>query len=132
VRCRWIIGADGFHSRVRQWAGLGPVWKGARRIGLRQHFRIRPWTDFVEVYWHNHCQAYVTPIGTEEVCIAMLGSAQGGGAVFGSDQPVSSACKPPREHRADRSSARRNFDVHQIARRDPGAHRIGGRCIWFS
>jgi flavin-dependent dehydrogenase len=77
VRCRWIIGADGFHSRVRQWAGLQAVWNGARRIGLRQHFRIRPWTDFVEVYWHNHCQAYVTPIGADEVCIAMLGSATG-------------------------------------------------------
>ena len=77
VRCRWIIGADGFHSRVRQWAGLQAVWNGARRIGLRQHFRIRPWTDFVEVYWHNHCQAYVTPVGADEVCIAMLGSATG-------------------------------------------------------
>src|SRR5208282_757693 len=47
VRCRWIAGADGFHSRVRQWAGLQPLWSSARRIGLRQHFRIEPWTDFV-------------------------------------------------------------------------------------
>src|SRR5271169_6810347 len=76
VRCRWIIGADGFHSRVRQWAGLQPVWNGARRIGLRQHFRIRPWTDFVEVHWHKRCQAMVTPVGTEEVCIVITGSAQ--------------------------------------------------------
>jgi menaquinone-9 beta-reductase len=73
VRCRWIIGADGFNSRVRQWVGLLPVWSGARRIGLRQHFRVRPWTDFVEVYWHNRCQVYVTPVGTDEVCIAMIG-----------------------------------------------------------
>ena len=76
VRCRWIIGADGFHSRVRRWTGLLPVWNGARRIGFRQHFRVRPWTDFVEVYWHNHCQAYVTPIGADEVCIAMIGNAR--------------------------------------------------------
>ena len=76
VRCRWIIGADGFHSRVRRWIGLLPVWNGARRIGFRQHFRVRPWTDFVEVYWHNHCQAYVTPIGADEVCIAMIGNAR--------------------------------------------------------
>jgi 2-polyprenyl-6-methoxyphenol hydroxylase-like FAD-dependent oxidoreductase len=73
VLCRWIIGADGFHSRVRQWSGLLPVWSGARRIGLRQHFRREPWTDFVEVYWHSHCQAYVTPVGPDEVCIAMIG-----------------------------------------------------------
>ena len=76
VRCRWIIGADGFHSRVRQWSGLLPVWSSARRIGLRQHFRVERWTDFVEVYWHNQCQAYVTPVGPNELCIAMIGGAK--------------------------------------------------------
>ncbi len=73
IRCRWIVGADGFHSSVRRWAGLLPDWNGARRIGLRQHFRVRPWTDFVEVYWRTHCQAYVTPVGVDEVCVAMIG-----------------------------------------------------------
>jgi 2-polyprenyl-6-methoxyphenol hydroxylase-like FAD-dependent oxidoreductase len=76
VRCRWIIGADGFHSKVRQWSGLLPIWSGARRIGLRQHFRVQRWTDFVEVYWHDQCQAYVTPVGPAELCIAMIGSAK--------------------------------------------------------
>ena len=85
VRCRWIIGADGFHSRVRRWAGLAPVWTGARRFGLRQHFRVRLWTDFVEVYWHNQCQAYVTPVGPDEVCVAMVGSAR---QVRASDLPT--------------------------------------------
>ena len=75
IRSQWIIGADGFHSRVRQWAGLAPpVWNGVRRIGLRQHYRIRPWTDFVEVYWRKGCQAYVTPVGANEVCVAMVRS----------------------------------------------------------
>jgi len=74
VRCRWVIGADGLHSRVREWAGLRPVWSGARRMGIRQHFRIRPWTDFVEVHWRTGWQAYVTPVGPQEVCIAMIGS----------------------------------------------------------
>lgn len=76
VRCRWIIGADGFNSRVRRWAGLLPVRNSARRIGFRQHFCVRPWTDFVEVYWHNHCQAYVTPVGENEVCVAMIAGAR--------------------------------------------------------
>jgi flavin-dependent dehydrogenase len=70
---------------VRQWTGLHPVWIGARRIGLRQHFRIRPWTDFVEVYWHNHCEAYVTPVGPDEVCIAIITSSKEVGA---SDLPT--------------------------------------------
>jgi flavin-dependent dehydrogenase len=75
IRCRWIVGADGFHSSVRRWTGLAPDWIGSRRIGLRQHFRVRPWTDFVEVYWRKDCQAYVTPIGVDEVCVAMVGTA---------------------------------------------------------
>jgi menaquinone-9 beta-reductase len=75
IRCRWVVGADGFHSSVRRWAGLAPDWNGARRIGLRHHFRARPWTDFVEVYWRKNCQAYVTPVGVDEVCVAMVGTA---------------------------------------------------------
>ena len=75
VRCRWIIGADGFHSRVRRWAGLSPVWRGVRRIGVRQHFRVRPWSEFVEVYWNSHCQAYVTPVSPDDVCVAIIGRA---------------------------------------------------------
>jgi flavin-dependent dehydrogenase len=74
IRCRWIVGADGFHSIVRRWAGLAPVWTGTRRIGLRQHFRVRPWADFVEVYWRKDCQAYVTPVGMDEVCVALVGT----------------------------------------------------------
>jgi flavin-dependent dehydrogenase len=75
IRCRWIVGADGFHSSVRRWTGLAPDWNGARRIGLRQHYRVSPWTDFVEVYWRKDCQAYVTPVGVHEVCVAMVGTA---------------------------------------------------------
>ncbi|MGO9173643.1 MAG: FAD-dependent monooxygenase [Rhodomicrobium sp.] len=74
VRCGWIAGADGFHSRVRQWTGLQQSWSSARRIGLRQHFRTEPWTDFVEVYWNRNAQAYVTPVGPDEICIAMIGT----------------------------------------------------------
>ncbi len=77
VRCRWIVGADGSQSQIRQWAGLHPVWNSARRIGLRQHFRIRPWTDFVEVYWRKGCQAYVTPVGPSTVCVALLSGTPG-------------------------------------------------------
>ena len=75
IRCRWIVGADGFHSTVRRWTGLAPDWNGARRIGLRQHYRVRPWTDFVEVYWRKYSQAYVTPVDVDEVCVAMVGKA---------------------------------------------------------
>lgn len=74
VRCRWIVGADGLHSRVRQWAGLGGVPTPQMRVGIRQHYRVRPWTDLVEVYWHASGQAYVTPVAPNEVCVAVLNS----------------------------------------------------------
>lgn len=73
---RWIVGADGLRSKVRRWAGLergaGRKGAGRRRFGVRRHFRVRPWTDRVEVYWSAGCEAYVTPVGPEEVGVAML------------------------------------------------------------
>jgi len=74
LRYNWLIGADGIHSWVRQSAGLQIISSTRRRIGIRQHFRVEPWTDFVEVHWNRHCQANVTPVGPDEVCIAMIGT----------------------------------------------------------
>ncbi|HEY6377279.1 MAG TPA: FAD-dependent monooxygenase [Edaphobacter sp.] len=71
-RARWIVGADGPQSRIRACAGLDKASISSRRIGLRQHFAITPWTDFVEVYWTNRAQAYVTPISSGEICIAFV------------------------------------------------------------
>jgi menaquinone-9 beta-reductase len=72
LRGRYLIGADGHQSRVATWAGLTQATIHSRRIGLRQHFTIAPWTNFVEVYWSNHGQAYVTPTSTNEVCVAFV------------------------------------------------------------
>jgi menaquinone-9 beta-reductase len=72
VRARFAVGADGHQSRVRAAAGLEDARVSGRRIGLRQHFEIAPWTTFVEVYWSDFGQAYVTPVGPEEVCVAFL------------------------------------------------------------
>lgn len=73
-KARWVVGADGLRSRVRQWAGLdagpGPV----RRFGVRRHFAAVPWTGLVEVHWGPGCEAYVTPVGKDEVGIALLWS----------------------------------------------------------
>lgn len=72
VRARWIVGADGANSRVRRWSGLDcPVYY-QRRFAYRRHYRVRPWTDCVEVYWGEELQAYVTPVGSMEVCIAVV------------------------------------------------------------
>ena len=69
---RWIVGADGSNSRIRQISGLGIATKEASRFGFRRHYRIAPWTDCVEVYWASGCQIYVTPVARNEVGIALL------------------------------------------------------------
>jgi flavin-dependent dehydrogenase len=78
IRPRFIIGADGHQSRVRTWASLDRATFRSQRIGLRQHFAIDPRTtslpDFVEVHWSEHCQAYLTPVSSDEICVAFIGS----------------------------------------------------------
>jgi flavin-dependent dehydrogenase len=77
VRSRWVIGADGEASRVREWAGLEPARYEKIRFGQRQHFRIAPWSDLVEVYWARDCQIVVGPVGSEEVCVAVTSRSPG-------------------------------------------------------
>jgi menaquinone-9 beta-reductase len=72
ISCRWIVGADGQNSHVRDWARLSAGSGRTQRIGLRQHFQVRPWSDYVEIYWGSHGQAYVTPVGRNEICVALL------------------------------------------------------------
>jgi flavin-dependent dehydrogenase len=72
LRARWIIGADGANSRVRRWASLEAVRSESHRYGFRRHYRVRPWTDFMEVYWGAGSQMYVTGVGRDEMCIALL------------------------------------------------------------
>ncbi|MHB8485596.1 MAG: NAD(P)/FAD-dependent oxidoreductase [Candidatus Acidiferrales bacterium] len=72
IRARWIIGADGQNSRVRQWAQFTPARKKGLRYGFSSHFQITPWSDYVEVHWGRDCQIYVTPVGRQEICVAVL------------------------------------------------------------
>lgn len=68
----WLIGADGLHSQVRKWANIVAVTGPARRLGIRRHFTVKPWSDFVEVWWADDAEAYVTPVGPERVGVAFL------------------------------------------------------------
>ena len=62
LEARWIVGADGLHSKVRRWAGLeGRPFPG-RRFGVRRHYAVETWTDMVEVHWGDRADAYVTPV----------------------------------------------------------------------
>ena len=72
VRARWVVGADGGQSRVRHWAGLDAHQRENVRFAFRRHYRVTPWTDFMELHWGARCQFYVTAVGPAEVCVAMI------------------------------------------------------------
>jgi flavin-dependent dehydrogenase len=72
VRARWILGADGGHSAVRRWARLEACHRDSRRFGFRRHYRVAPWSEFMEIHWGNGCQIYVTPISPREVCVVLI------------------------------------------------------------
>ena len=75
--CRWIVGADGQNSNVRQSARLGPARYRPSRFGFRLHYAIAPWTDLVEVHWGSKTQMIVTPTATNEICISLFSNDSG-------------------------------------------------------
>jgi flavin-dependent dehydrogenase len=72
IEGRLLVAADGLHSRIRREAGLELPAGGPRRFALRQHFRCRPWSHFVEVYFSGGVEAYVGAAGPERVGVTFL------------------------------------------------------------
>jgi menaquinone-9 beta-reductase len=71
VSSRYIAGADGSGSRTRRRCGFGRS-RGTMRFASRRHYRIKPWAEYLEIYWGARAQAYVTPVSEEEVCVVVL------------------------------------------------------------
>jgi flavin-dependent dehydrogenase len=69
---RWLVAADGLHSRLRRGAGLAGRPAPRRRFGVRRHYRLALWSEHVEVWWTDGCEAYVTPVAGELVGVAVL------------------------------------------------------------
>jgi flavin-dependent dehydrogenase len=113
VRGRWLVGADGRASRVRQWSNLGGRTARSRRFGIRRHFEIEPWSDLVEVYWSDGREAYVTPVADAMVGVALLWS--GRPATF--DDLFQSF-----------PSLRRRLENAPVASKDRGAGPLEQRC----
>lgn len=78
MTARWLIAADGLHSPVRRTLGLALPDRAEGRYGLRRHYRVEPWTDFVEVHWSAHGEAYVTPVADDLVGVAVLSRSRRG------------------------------------------------------
>ena len=77
VTARYVAVADGLHSPLRRALGLdqqrAPRRRSGARYGQRRHFAVRPWSPMVEVTWADDAEAYVTPVGANEVGVAVLG-----------------------------------------------------------
>ncbi len=72
VNARWIIGADGVHSRVRRWVGLNAKGQQEIRHAQRRHYGVKAWTDCMEIHWGKKAQVYVTPLNNDETCVALI------------------------------------------------------------
>jgi menaquinone-9 beta-reductase len=72
VPAKWIVGADGIGSRVRKWADLDIRVRHDCRLAVRRHYRMAPWTEFMEIYWGDGAQVYVTPVDRDEVCVVLI------------------------------------------------------------
>ena len=72
VRARWLVAADGLHSSVRRAVGITALAGAPRRYGVRRHYRVPAWSEFVEVHWSPWGEAYVTPVEPDLVGVAIL------------------------------------------------------------
>jgi flavin-dependent dehydrogenase len=72
IPARWIVGADGGHSAVRRFAGLDACAHQSHRFGFRRHYKVAPWSDFMEIHWADGCQFYITPVSAAETCVALI------------------------------------------------------------
>ena len=72
VRAKWLVAADGLHSAVRRAVGIDAVPGTPRRYGVRWHYQVPAWSEFVEVHWSRWGEAYVTPVEPDLVGVAIL------------------------------------------------------------
>lgn len=75
LRCRAIIVADGMRSPLRRRLGLQRSLRGRPRFGLRAHVRLRDPSllpRVVEVRVGRGVETYLTPVGPDEVNVAVL------------------------------------------------------------
>jgi flavin-dependent dehydrogenase len=72
IRARYLVGADGLHSAVRRAVDIESVVGSPRRVGLRRHYTVPVWSEFVEVHWSPYGEAYVTPVEPDLVGVAIL------------------------------------------------------------
>src|SRR5207245_6117621 len=72
ITADFVVGADGQNSSIRRQANLDRVMQEKHRFGFRRHFRVAPWSPYMELHWGSRSQIYVTPVAADEVCVAVI------------------------------------------------------------
>lgn len=67
-----VVGADGQNSQIRRQAGLERITHDDCRYGFRRHYRIAPWSCYMEFHWGTNSQIYVTPIAADGICVTII------------------------------------------------------------
>jgi flavin-dependent dehydrogenase len=73
----FFVIADGLCSTLAAASGFREHGCWSTRYASRRQFRCAPWTDQVEVHWGSGEQLYVTPLGDDEVGVALLTGTRG-------------------------------------------------------
>ena len=77
IACRYLVGADGIHSRVARWMSWARPPR-SRRFALAGHLAApRHGVDRVIVTLAAGCEVYSAPTGPDELLVAVLGSKSG-------------------------------------------------------
>ncbi len=77
IQADLIVAADGHKSLLRRRAGLEATRSLSFRYGFRRHYRVAPWSEYVELHWGDGFQIYVTPVAPDEVCVVLMSSHAG-------------------------------------------------------
>jgi flavin-dependent dehydrogenase len=72
IQAQLVVGADGQNSQIRRQAALHGVTREKRRYGFRRHYRITPWSSYMELHWGTNSQVYITPIAPDEICVVTI------------------------------------------------------------
>jgi flavin-dependent dehydrogenase len=72
IRSDFLVAADGQNSLTRRVRGLHGIVREHRRYAFRRHYRIAPWSPYMELHWGPQCQIYVTPIDHDEICVVSM------------------------------------------------------------
>ena len=77
IAADFFVIADGLCSTLAPASGFRERNCSSTRYASRQQFRCAPWNDSVEVHWRGGEELYVTPLGDDEVGVALLSSKHG-------------------------------------------------------